>query len=148
MNKTTEALKLCIEALPNILFAATERDKKNRIRMFDNCVYQAQEALEVGREALSEPVKHEVNQEPVAWIDNKTWCFTYSQYEYEDLDEDMTDDLVPLYTAPVDAKAIRAEALEEAAKRCDDYGAQCAANENWEAEDVSLTNAAEIRGLK
>ena len=50
--------------------------------------------------------------------------------------------------APVDAKAIRAEALEEAAKWCDDYAAECAANENWEAEDVSLINAAAIRGLK
>ena len=52
------------------------------------------------REALAE----QAEQEPVAWIDNKTWCFTYSQYEYEDLDDDMTDDLVPLYAAPVRTK--------------------------------------------
>jgi hypothetical protein len=45
-------------------------------------------------------------------------------------------------------KAGRLEALEEAARWCDDYAAECAANENWEAEDVSLINAAAIRGLK
>jgi hypothetical protein len=46
------------------------------------------------------------------------------------------------------AALVRAEALEEAAKVCDDYAAECAANENWEAEDVSLINAAAIRGMK
>ena len=46
------------------------------------------------------------------------------------------------------SETIRAEVLEEAAKWCDDYAAECAANENWEAEDVSLINAAAIRGLK
>jgi hypothetical protein len=46
------------------------------------------------------------------------------------------------------ANFVREATLEEAAKRCDDYAAKCAANENWEAEDVSLINAAAIRGLK
>ena len=46
--------------------------------------------------------------------------------------------------------AIKAAVLAEreaCAKVCDDYAAKCAANENWEAEDVSLTNAAAIRSL-
>jgi hypothetical protein len=97
MNKTTEALKLCLEALPNILFAATERDKKNRIRMFDNCVYQAQEALDVGREALAEQDK----QEPVAWRwkNGNEWL---NQYTYLDNGAPDCPELCePLYAAPV-----------------------------------------------
>lgn len=44
--------------------------------------------------------------------------------------------------------AIKAAVLAEreaCAKVCDDYAAKCAENENWEAEDVSLINAAAIR---
>ena len=36
--------------------------------------------------------------EPVAWMDEETGCFVYSQYEYEDLDEHGKDGLIPLYT--------------------------------------------------
>jgi hypothetical protein len=36
--------------------------------------------------------------EPVAWIDEETGCFVYSQYDYEDLDEYGKDGLIPLYT--------------------------------------------------
>ena len=64
---------------------------------FDGSWALADTAMTALREALAE----QAEQEPVAWIDNKTWCFTYSQYEYEDLDDDMKDDLVPLYAAPV-----------------------------------------------
>ena len=39
--------------------------------------------------------------EPVAWIDEETGCFVYSQYDYEDLDEHGKDGLIPLYTHPV-----------------------------------------------
>ena len=39
--------------------------------------------------------------EPVAWMDEETGCFVYSQYEYEDLDEHGKDGLIPLYTHPV-----------------------------------------------
>ena len=38
---------------------------------------------------------------PVAWIDEETGCFVYSQYDYEDLDEHGKDGLIPLYTHPV-----------------------------------------------
>ena len=44
---------------------------------------------------------------PVAWMDEETGCFVYSQYEYEDLDEHGKDGLIPLYTQ---------EQLEEARK--------------------------------
>ena len=40
--------------------------------------------------------------EPVAWMDEETGCFVYSQYEYEDLDEHGKDGLIPLYTHPVE----------------------------------------------
>ena len=42
-----------------------------------------------------------MNNEPVAWIDEETGCFVYSQYDYEDLDEYGKDGLIPLYTHPV-----------------------------------------------
>ena len=41
-----------------------------------------------------------MNNEPVAWIDEETGCFVYSQYDYEDLDEHGKDGLIPLYTHP------------------------------------------------
>jgi hypothetical protein len=119
MNKTTEALKLCLEALPNILFAATERDKKNRIRMFDNCVYQAQEALDVGREALAEQDK----QEPVAWtnyngaVNNR--LKNPAPVDAKAIREER--DSMWLAQMVFEEKRVRAEALEEAAKVCDDY---------------------------
>jgi len=39
-----------------------------------------------------------MNNEPVAWMDEETGCFVYSQYDYEDLDEHGKDGLIPLYT--------------------------------------------------
>ena len=42
-----------------------------------------------------------MNNKPVAWIDEETGCFVYSQYDYEDLDEHGKDGLIPLYTHPV-----------------------------------------------
>ena len=42
-----------------------------------------------------------MNNEPVAWMDEETGCFVYSQYDYEDLDEHGKDGMIPLYTHPV-----------------------------------------------
>jgi predicted SnoaL-like aldol condensation-catalyzing enzyme len=42
-----------------------------------------------------------MNNEPVAWMDEETGCFVYSQYDYEDLDEHGKDGLIPLYTHPI-----------------------------------------------
>ena len=49
---------------------------------------------------------------PVAWIDEETGCFVYSQYDYEDLDEHGKDGLIPLYTHPVKEQ----ELLDEVTK--------------------------------
>jgi hypothetical protein len=99
----------------------------------------------VRAEALAEPVK----QEPVAWKrESDGVLFSFEVYE----------GLTPLYAAPVDAKVIReerdsmwlaqmefeekrvrAEALEEAAKLCEDRGFDPYIEEQC---------AAAIRGLK
>jgi hypothetical protein len=51
---------------------------------------------------------------PVAWIDEETGCFVYSQYDYEDLDEYGKDGLIPLYTHP--AKTLTDEEIWELAQ--------------------------------
>ena len=52
-----------------------------------------------------------MNNEPVAWMDEETGCFVYSQYDYEDLDEHGKDGLIPLYTHPV--KELTDEEIDE-----------------------------------
>ena len=52
-----------------------------------------------------------MNNEPVAWIDEETGCFVYSQYDYEDLDEYGKDGLIPLYTHP--AKTLTDEEIKQ-----------------------------------
>jgi hypothetical protein len=42
----------------------------------------------------------EKNMKPVAWIDEETACFVYSQSDYEELSEYDKGGLIPLYTAP------------------------------------------------
>ena len=80
--------------------------------------------------------------EPVAWWNGKETAW----FEHELCGWQAPDGCtIPLYAAPVSTEAIRAEALEEAAKVCDDYAEKCVEAENWEAEDVSLVNAAAIR---
>jgi hypothetical protein len=49
--------------------------------------------------------------EPVAWMDEETGCFVYSQYDYEDLDEHGKDGLIPLHTHP--AKTLTDEEIED-----------------------------------
>ena len=94
----------------------------------------------VRAEVLADPVK----QEPVAWYGkSKTGDILLSvNCVYEDWQ--------PLYAAPVDAKAIRAEALEEAAKVCEE-GVGCEPENGccptyW--EEAQNECAAAIRGLK
>ena len=104
--------------------------------------------------ALTEPVK----QEPVAWRNAiKHWAFDCA---WGDLSERQIDDLELLVTgvlnaAPVDAKAIRAEALEEAAKVCEEYALESMEAFNrtgHDFEDRQVNGgygcAAAIRGLK
>ena len=138
MNKTTEALKLAEEAL----VYHTQQTRP---------IQKTDKALAAIREAKAELEK----QEPVAWA-------------YIDADGSFMDALdrqhgayqTPLYAAPVDAKAIRAEDYikayqqgrkdmkEEAAKVCDFENHQLTGmrmdNEAWAAKNC----AAAIRGLK
>ena len=60
---------------------------------------------------VAEPLK----QEPVAWMKSNDTC---TQLSFERFNSGA----IPLYAAPVDAKAIRAEALEEAAKHLAESG--------------------------
>jgi len=52
-----------------------------------------------------------MNNKPVAWMDEETGCFVYSQYDYEDLDEHGKDGLIPLYTHPSEHDLGIAEAI-------------------------------------
>ena len=126
-DKTTEALKLAEEALEELRYANDTDIAKTKY-------YKALAAI---RESLAEPVK----QEPVAWRYNSNGDWIYK-------DRKVWDDAEPLYAAPVDAKAIRAEALEEAAKVCDFENHQLTGmrmdNEAWAAKNC----AAAIRSLK
>ena len=64
-----------------------------------------------------------MNNEPVAWIDEETGCFVYSQYDYEDLDEHGKDGLIPLYTHPV--KELTDEEIDEVAQALIDDCSYC-----------------------
>ena len=115
MNKTTEALKLAEEAL-NAMLTHMGMDEDEWTKPTFN---QAREALAAIREALAEPVK----QEPVGEVDLHK---ELGQLRWMGGDEGWDNAihavrkrLEELYAAPVDAKAIRAEALEEAAKVCE-----------------------------
>ena len=97
-------------------------------------------ALAAIREALAEPVK----QEPKYWtyMVNNTWRCIEEQEPPEDAYDEGS--LEPLYAASVDAKAIRAEALEEAAKVCDELVLEHPSRADKTADQC----AAAIRGLK
>jgi hypothetical protein len=93
----------------------------------------------------TEPVK----QEPVAWLfqneeTGRTMCVDVQQVEWNfEKNNPRLQKIHPLYAAPVDAKAIRAEALEEAAEYVDRnlYTA-------GEYAEKLRERAATIRGLK
>lgn len=56
----SDAAKAPIEIISNLLFALTERDKKNRIRQFD-------EFVDAAKDYLAAPIVATVPSEPVAW---------------------------------------------------------------------------------
>ena len=101
MNKQIEALKLAEEALV-------------RIEQIDG-VYSWADALDAVREALAEPYAEtnetcsdlNIKQEPIGMVIGGV---------FEPWNDDVLSGAWELYAAPVDAKTIRAEALEEAAK--------------------------------
>ena len=103
--------------------------------------------LPIGTKLYAAPVQP-VKQEPVAWAlshslgleFNSKFPMCESKERAEELARQHLGQVVvtPLYAAPVDAKAIRAEALEEAAKVCEVVGQ----DKNYHGI------AAAIRGLK
>jgi hypothetical protein len=84
----------------------------------------------IGTKFYAAPVS-EPEQETVAWVNAERNTITW---------EKIYPNMEPLYAAPVDSKAIRAEALEEAAK--------FAAKFMEDAEGVSYGIDRAIRGLK
>ena len=91
--------------------------------------------------SATENILREKNAAPVQPMQEPVGYFTYDG-DYNIWEEVFSKDVAeakPLYAAPVDAKAIRAEALEEAAKVCDD--------ESRYSNDAECCAAA-IRGLK
>lgn len=127
MNKTIDALKLAEEALVDNIVGRSGRTPKTH------------EAIAAIREALAEPVQ----QKPVAEVE-----ITYGRepecYVTGNID-DFPEGVFKLYAGPVSVEAAVLAERDACAKVCDDYAAKCAENENWEAEDVSLINAAAIR---
>ena len=144
MNKTIEALKLAEEALVEYRDNQYIKAPRKAIAAIRSALGVDEESLAAIREALAEPVK----QEPVAWATKISKAFFNSPangvFQVSHLMRDEYN--VPLYAAPVDAKAILAEALEEAAK----WFAQHAGH-SWSSERITVEleeRAAAIRGLK
>ena len=75
-----------------------------------------------------------MSNKPIAWIDEETGCFVYSQYEYEDLDEHGKDGLIPLYIHPV-------KELDE------DFDAICLENKRLQAEIDNLASIKYVNGV-
>ena len=117
MNKTIDALKLAEEAL--------------KMYCEHGAIFKPNETLAAIREALADHIAasgkviaEPVEQEPVAVISESAIGLVKLHSNGACLPFG-----TQLYAAPVDAKAIRADALEEAAKLfdCDDYRSLAAA---------------------
>ena len=176
-DKTTAALKLAEEALARLIrwmetrdmvVAGAEREALAAIREAlagenngrtnntgnEKChsnFNRDSDLVPLSKKALAEPVK----QEPVAWmwvcVDVESRSIETGILFNRGADDENTD-WTPLYAAPVDAKAIRAEALEEAAKWCQRYHDKL---EELGEDDYqtgrgrgAIDCAAAIRGLK
>jgi len=99
------------------------------------------------REALAQPVK----QEPVAWWNGKETAW----FEHELCGWQAPDGCtIPLYAVPVSAEAIRAEALEEAAKLCEQGTGDAIQTETLKlllqerGRIASVIRGLKLRGLK
>ncbi len=66
--KDRELMKQALNALFNLRWAASERDKKNRIRQFDEFMDGSDEAIEALRARLAQP-----EQEPWGYISHRSW---------------------------------------------------------------------------
>ncbi len=97
--------------------------------------------LPEGTKLYAAPVQP-VKQDPVAYfLDVKAGCSSKPFYEQVPDEYKNDADVFPLYAAPVSVEAIRAEALEEAAKWCE-------AKQSYSAMHANTEFAAGIRGLK
>lgn len=144
MNKTTRALKIADSA---IALAKISTNRSDDIRMYD-------EALAVIREALAETVTiscdcgdiYERNSFGGKFIQQYGCCPNCDAAEPVK-QEPVADKVLRLLEPfmPVDAKAIRAEALEEAAKVCQKIFNDTA---HWNHNRDAIKCAAAIRGLK
>jgi hypothetical protein len=156
MNKTTEALKLAEQEKqePVVGYAYATIKEYEELAGFSvpeafragwNMARTTNSMLGINT-APVQPVK----QEPVFWyrpineetyegpVHNDSVCGKMWRNE-------KPGEWLPLYAAPVDAKAIRAEALEEAAKMCDETMKDTF---QLHGKDVAEKCAAAIRGLK
>ena len=67
-DKEQAAMQQALEALCQLHFAATERDKKNRVRWFDKAIDESVEAITALREALAKQAERDlVNKSAVDW---------------------------------------------------------------------------------
>lgn len=64
-----ELMQQALDALFNLRWAASERDKKNRIRQFDEFMDNSDETIEALRARLAQPEQREVEIEFKEWID-------------------------------------------------------------------------------
>ena len=157
-NKTTEALKLAKEALgaaidcTKLIAVYAAKTGNDDLAMeflneskFDKALAAIREALADHIPDTTKMIAEPVKQEPVAYMVKAHDSVQRFAVRADVADEfackwretDPDADFYPLYAAPVDAKAIRAEALEEAAVLCE--------SKQWNDE---FECAAAIRGLK
>jgi hypothetical protein len=94
-------------------------------------IYKDRKVWDAAEPLYAAPVQP-VKQEPVVWTATRLWNRKDTWSCPADIEKDL------LYAAPVDAKAIRAEALEEAAKMAEAYVAR----------SIGIEMAAAIRGIK
>lgn len=105
-----EIMQMALDALFNLRLAASERDKKNRIRQFDEFMDNSDEAIEALRARLAQPIiADEIKDDktkPAAWIittelQDGTRLTHPLTGRFEDV-QDMCDfgDPIPLYTVP------------------------------------------------
>ena len=107
MNDKEQAARQALEALGRIHFAATELDRRNRVRWFDDAVNEAKEAITALREVLAE----QAEQEPVAW------AYIDSDGSFMDaLDRQHGAYQTPLYAAPARTKDLTNDEIHDVFK--------------------------------
>ena len=117
-----ELMQQALDALFNLRWAASERDKKNRIRQFDEFMDGSDEAIEALRARLAQP-----EPEPVAWTyqhedTGLTMCVLTQPAEPGfEKNNPRWQKSTPLYTAPPQREwqGLTDEAFERGKKEID-----------------------------